>query len=167
MVSQRLGRNDPCPCGSGKKYKKCCEGKVAVRQSVPQVEVSQFVALFHAGRYVELESQSQASLKWGMVWKILGTALGIQGKIAIPVPQKAAQFLPNDAEVQNNLGIVFKDLGQFEVAAGHYRNALTLSPQYVSKRIGIASPKACGTCQISGFASPRHSKKHRMPPCPH
>jgi len=20
----RLGRNDPCPCGSGKKYKKCC-----------------------------------------------------------------------------------------------------------------------------------------------
>lgn len=19
-----LGRNDPCPCGSGKKYKKCC-----------------------------------------------------------------------------------------------------------------------------------------------
>ena len=22
-----VGRNDPCPCGSGKKYKKCCEGK--------------------------------------------------------------------------------------------------------------------------------------------
>lgn len=21
---QRVGRNDPCPCGSGKKYKKCC-----------------------------------------------------------------------------------------------------------------------------------------------
>ncbi len=21
------GRNDPCPCGSGKKYKKCCAGK--------------------------------------------------------------------------------------------------------------------------------------------
>jgi SEC-C motif-containing protein len=24
----RVGRNDPCPCGSGKKYKKCC-GKAA------------------------------------------------------------------------------------------------------------------------------------------
>ena len=23
-VEQRVGRNDPCPCGSGKKYKKCC-----------------------------------------------------------------------------------------------------------------------------------------------
>lgn len=22
-----VGRNEPCPCGSGKKYKKCCEGK--------------------------------------------------------------------------------------------------------------------------------------------
>ena len=21
-----VGRNDPCPCGSGKKYKKCCDG---------------------------------------------------------------------------------------------------------------------------------------------
>ncbi len=23
-VSSKVGRNDPCPCGSGKKYKKCC-----------------------------------------------------------------------------------------------------------------------------------------------
>ncbi len=25
---QKVGRNDPCPCGSGKKFKKCCEDKV-------------------------------------------------------------------------------------------------------------------------------------------
>jgi len=24
VVGKRVGRNDPCPCGSGKKYKKCC-----------------------------------------------------------------------------------------------------------------------------------------------
>ena len=23
-ITKRIGRNDPCPCGSGKKYKKCC-----------------------------------------------------------------------------------------------------------------------------------------------
>lgn len=23
----QIGRNDPCPCGSGKKYKKCCQSK--------------------------------------------------------------------------------------------------------------------------------------------
>jgi uncharacterized protein YecA (UPF0149 family) len=25
--SPNVGRNDPCPCGSGKKYKKCCGGR--------------------------------------------------------------------------------------------------------------------------------------------
>ncbi len=24
---QRVGRNDPCPCGSGRKYKQCCMRK--------------------------------------------------------------------------------------------------------------------------------------------
>jgi preprotein translocase subunit SecA len=24
VKGQKVGRNDPCPCGSGKKYKKCC-----------------------------------------------------------------------------------------------------------------------------------------------
>ena len=23
----KIGRNDPCPCGSGKKYKQCCINK--------------------------------------------------------------------------------------------------------------------------------------------
>ena len=23
-IQPKIGRNDPCPCGSGKKYKKCC-----------------------------------------------------------------------------------------------------------------------------------------------
>ncbi len=25
---KKVGRNDPCPCGSGKKFKKCCLGKI-------------------------------------------------------------------------------------------------------------------------------------------
>ena len=31
----KVGRNDPCPCGSGKKYKKCCEEKDAERAADP------------------------------------------------------------------------------------------------------------------------------------
>ena len=27
MPRKRISRNAPCPCGSGKKYKKCCYGK--------------------------------------------------------------------------------------------------------------------------------------------
>jgi uncharacterized protein YecA (UPF0149 family) len=29
VKSKNIGRNDPCPCGSGKKYKKCCLNKDA------------------------------------------------------------------------------------------------------------------------------------------
>ena len=27
--TQKIGRNDPCPCGSGKKYKKCCINRLS------------------------------------------------------------------------------------------------------------------------------------------
>ncbi len=26
-TERQVGRNDPCPCGSGKKFKKCCMSK--------------------------------------------------------------------------------------------------------------------------------------------
>jgi SWIM/SEC-C metal-binding protein len=26
-LTPKVGRNDPCPCGSGHKFKKCCEGR--------------------------------------------------------------------------------------------------------------------------------------------
>jgi hypothetical protein len=29
----KVGRNDRCPCGSGKKYKNCCAGKTASKMS--------------------------------------------------------------------------------------------------------------------------------------
>ena len=29
----KIGRNDPCHCGSGRKFKKCCENKTAQRRS--------------------------------------------------------------------------------------------------------------------------------------
>ena len=31
----KIGRNDPCPCGSGKKYKKCCFPQEEISQSAP------------------------------------------------------------------------------------------------------------------------------------
>ena len=31
-------RNDPCPCGSGKKYKHCCYAKDSVKHEEPVIE---------------------------------------------------------------------------------------------------------------------------------
>jgi preprotein translocase subunit SecA len=32
---RKVGRNEPCPCGSGKKYKKCC-GAASVRAALDE-----------------------------------------------------------------------------------------------------------------------------------
>ena len=32
-MNNKIGRNDPCPCGSGKKFKKCCISKPEMIQS--------------------------------------------------------------------------------------------------------------------------------------
>jgi len=31
VKENKVGRNDPCPCGSGKKYKKCCANKATAQ----------------------------------------------------------------------------------------------------------------------------------------
>jgi hypothetical protein len=49
MEKQKVGRNDPCPCGSGKKYKKCCEEKVLKKKfkaEVIQPQASTLSSLF-------------------------------------------------------------------------------------------------------------------------
>lgn len=36
----KVGRNDPCPCGSGKKYKKCCAMKTPMQKLAEKITVS-------------------------------------------------------------------------------------------------------------------------------
>lgn len=33
-MSDKPGRNDPCPCGSGKKYKSCCWASKGVKKKL-------------------------------------------------------------------------------------------------------------------------------------
>ena len=99
-----------------------------------QNEVDQLIALFSAGRYPELESQAQLLVERypesGRAWKILGTALGVQGKNALSAMQRAAQLSPEDAAIHNNLGNALKDSGEYEAAAASYRKALELEPAF-------------------------------------
>ncbi len=41
----KIGRNEPCPCGSGKKYKRCCMDTVGKQQAEIADELSQTVAM--------------------------------------------------------------------------------------------------------------------------
>lgn len=35
MTKKKIGRNDPCPCNSGRKYKKCCLNKMGAFSERP------------------------------------------------------------------------------------------------------------------------------------
>ena len=147
-------RNDPCPCGSGKKYKKCCEAKsgedTTVRKSplkglapTPD-ECNGLVAMFNAGRYQELENWTRLLLercpKSGFSWKVLGVTLQAQGKDALTALQKAAEFLPEDAQAHYNFGVALQHLGHHDRAVASYRRALEIKADYVEAHcnLGVA-----------------------------
>jgi tetratricopeptide (TPR) repeat protein len=150
----KLGRNDPCPCGSGKKYKKCCgqdesKGTAAGVQiaSVPSptvtpVELSQLVALLSAGKHRELETQSRAlterDAKSGVAWKALGLSLIMQGKDALQALQTARKLLPDDAEICNCLGNALQGLGQLDEAVTNYRRALQIKPDFAQAHSNLS-----------------------------
>ncbi|SDY70618.1 YecA family protein [Thermoactinomyces sp. DSM 45892] len=81
-----VGRNEPCPCGSGKKYKKCCERVVTIRHAEGLREgrdrdlskklLADLNQWFHP--YWKMEKQS----KWGHRFKEL-----LHLPLQEPVPQ--------------------------------------------------------------------------------
>ncbi|WP_201785186.1 YecA family protein [Methanofollis ethanolicus] len=54
-MSGKIGRNDPCPCGSGKKYKNCCYGRFDdVFSKVPKAEFGLLKSYFRTLRGEDL-----------------------------------------------------------------------------------------------------------------
>lgn len=142
-MSVNPGRNAPCPCGSGKKYKHCCAGKTPPRAPTA-ADFNQLAVLFKSGRYVELERHARMLFEQypeaGLVWKLLGISLQMQGKNALAALQKAAKLLPDDAEAHNNLGSALQDVGQLDGAVASYRRALEIKFDYADAHynLGIA-----------------------------
>jgi len=55
--AEKVGRNAPCPCGSGKKYKRCCQKKDAARLSDPSpvAGLTMTEYLTRAGEFMSLD----------------------------------------------------------------------------------------------------------------
>jgi len=45
MGKNKVGRNDPCPCGSGKKYKNCCLLKSGSEKSLPEIMLADVASM--------------------------------------------------------------------------------------------------------------------------
>ena len=148
------GRNDPCLCGSGKKYKKCCaqhavEARGSDTQDITRIpaaaapDLTPLFALLAAGRNAELERDALGLLArhkdFGMLWKLLGAALFNQGKDALAALETAAKLLSRDPESQTNLGNVLRARGRLDEAVSCHRRAIALKPDYAEAHNNLGS----------------------------
>jgi tetratricopeptide (TPR) repeat protein len=140
----KIAINDPCPCGSGKKYKKCCQGTLgkvsssetstALTKQLDPAEANKLIGLLHAGEHAQLERHlNQHQKKWpdnGVLWKIRGVSLQMQHKDGLAALQKAAELLPSEADAHSNLGNALRALKRFDEASVSYRRAISLKPDF-------------------------------------
>jgi tetratricopeptide (TPR) repeat protein len=123
-------RNEPCPCGSGRRYKACC-GRLTAGGSVG---LDRLAALLDAGRHAELEDAARELLdahpESGFVWQLLAVALSKQGKDAVQALAAAVRCMPGDAVAHLNLGSALARLGRLEEARSSYGRALAIRPDF-------------------------------------
>jgi tetratricopeptide (TPR) repeat protein len=137
--SREPARNDPCPCGSGRKFKHCCAGKQA---SVPRPEISasgppELEAIREArdaGRLLEaarqaesytlrhpIDARGQAEL--GMVHFYAGRAAE-----ALHCLMQAVRLAPETAAHHRNAGFALAQLGRDPEAITAFQRAVALNP---------------------------------------
>jgi predicted TPR repeat methyltransferase len=131
---------DPCPCGSGKTCETCCragsEAKAPPEKVLAPtaVERGELVAMLNGGQHAKLERRIHSLLERypdsAFIWNLLGVSLEMQGKGGLAALQKASALLPEDAEIQNNMGNALSDLGRAGEAEARYRQALVLNPDF-------------------------------------
>lgn len=147
----KVGRNDPCPCGSGKKFKQCCglEGKRPA--AATPIEIFDTVqtyqsALEHqrAGRLREavalLEQLIQRSPNHADALHLLGVIAHQLGKdeLAIGIAEKAIKANPYNPHFYCNSGNMLFAKGMMDEAAARFRQALSLQPDYAPAHYDLA-----------------------------
>jgi hypothetical protein len=101
---------------------------------LPPAETQDLAALFNARRFQELEVRTRELTDrdptLGLAWKLMGIALGVQGKDALPALHRAAELLADDAEVHSNLGNALLKTGRLQEAADSCRRALQINANF-------------------------------------
>lgn len=130
------GRNDPCPCGSGKKYKRCCQDKP--RHSPPAAgELGRLgIILTAQGRHAEAEAVFRQALETdpGHVETCynLGLAYMAQNRLADAeqVLRLAIGIRPDYPMAHYGLGLVLKAQGRSLEAEASLQRSVRLKPDF-------------------------------------
>lgn len=137
-----LNRNDRCPCGSGKKYKKCCQGKTF--DAVRSEDQALAVAFEHhqSGRLAEALDIYKGILHENPRQP---DALHLAGVIALQTGQSdlAIDLIGQAIDVKPyflyycNLGNAFKAQGQVDQAKECYGQALALKSDHAESHYNL------------------------------
>jgi tetratricopeptide (TPR) repeat protein len=146
----KIGRNDPCPCGSGKKYKQCCEATGVTIQAAPasfnpQHALQTAMTQHQAGNLASAEALYKQVLQTAPnqpdALHLLGLIAKQKGdlKTAVQLMRKSLSFNPNYVEAYVNLGATLQEQDNLAEAADCYRKALNLRPNYaeVHSNLGV------------------------------
>lgn len=148
---QKPGRNDPCPCGSNKKYKQCCLQKNISTSSPIAVDSRISDALnvaaghFEAGKINEAVAVCQRVLQLHPEHAATLNLLGIMAfqagnsVLAINLLNRSIKAKPDYADAHNNLGVIYKDQRALNQAASCFKRALGINPNYVDALINYGS----------------------------
>ena len=130
------GRNDPCPCGSGKKYKQCCQLRPAAPAKNNSAATIQTALEHHrAGRLAQAEEiykqVLQADPSHPDALHYLGAIAIDQGRYeeAADLIGRAIRIKPSRS-MYYNLGNALRELNKLDEAVENFRHALALDPNY-------------------------------------
>jgi protein O-GlcNAc transferase len=128
------GRNDVCPCGSGKKFKHCCLLKQTRGASSSQETLQRAVALHRQGHLERASALYQEVLRGDPnnadALHLLGLTADQQGRLedATELIRQAIALNSDSADFRDSLGQALQRLGRLEEAGESYREALRLRP---------------------------------------
>src|SRR5271170_25199 len=146
------GRNDPCPCGSGNKYKKCCLAKeeAAEREELAKVEarraesaaahrlhLQEARAAMVAGFAAEDDEEDELTIASNAAVDLVRAGKLDEAEQAAREPDRARQAAP-DLPVRfpevhdgyDRLGMVYEARGDHKQAAHYYQKVIDFICQH-------------------------------------
>ena len=142
-MNAQVRRNDPCPCGSGRRYKEC-HGKLDAGAPSVDALVQAALRLHQQGqveeaarRYREILAQAPGN---AFATHYLGLATWHGGDVreAERLMRAALEAERGVPDFHNNLGLLLRDTGRPEEAVARFRDALAADPRWVAAYNNLA-----------------------------
>ena len=152
MNMKRVGRNDPCPCGSGKKSKHCCfqldkaQAVTAHPDALSSGSIHAALAHHQAGRLPQAKAIYQQILQADPshpeALHLLGVIAHQEGsyEVAVELINKAISVNSSSPMSYTNLGLALQAQDKPGEAIENYQKALSLKPDYTEAHynLGVA-----------------------------